>query len=88
MSTDFFSLLRCPQSYQTLIWVSSQELAELNMLIREKKLRTVDGKLVTELLESALIREDRQVVYPVRSSIPVLLPEAGICIKTENHRCQ
>lgn len=43
-------------------------------------MQNVGGADVTAALEAGLVREDGQVIYPVRDDIPVLLREEGILV--------
>lgn len=42
-----------------------------------------ERNLFASELESVLIREDRQIAYPVEAGIPILLPSSGISLKQE-----
>ena len=48
--------------------------------IRDGDVRTVAGKEAEATFESALIRQDGAVAYPVRDGIPVMLVEEGLAV--------
>ena len=60
--------------------VPAETLARLNVLIEAGSLRTVDGVVVRNPLEAALMTVDRRVAYPVADGIPVLLEEHGFLL--------
>lgn len=75
---DLLQILACPESHQPLSEASAEELALVNARIAAKGAKNKGGTDVTEKLEAALIREDKQVLYPVREGIPVLLVDEGL----------
>ena len=77
---DLLQILACPESHQPLSEASADELAALNARIEGKSVKNKGGEDVTEKLEAALIREDKQVLYPIREGIPVLLVDEGIAV--------
>ena len=64
---SFIHLLRCPISQQPLHTALQEELEKINTLLKTP-------------LTAALIRKDRQIAYPVREGIPVLLEEEGVVV--------
>ena len=75
---DLLEILCCPATRQPLAEASSDQIARANEAIRAGTLKTVGGEAVTEELEAALVREDGQVLYPIRDEIPVLLIDEGL----------
>lgn len=75
---DLLAILACPATHQPLAEAEAALLAEVNAVITAGGARTVGGGRVSETLEGGLVREDRQVLYPIRDGIPVLLAEEGI----------
>ena len=78
LSNEVLELLICPESKQSLSQLGDEELSAINEQISKKELKTTAGSEVIHKLEAALIREDKKVVFPIRSEIPVLLFEEAI----------
>ncbi|MEO6052487.1 MAG: Trm112 family protein [Chthoniobacterales bacterium] len=81
--TPWEQLLCCPITRQPLALASAEQLHAVNQKIAAGEARNLSGVLLTEPIETALVREDLTVVYPVRSHIPLLIPEEGISIVHE-----
>ena len=75
---EFLDLLRCPATRQPLTDAGETLVAELNRRIAEGRLTNVGGQQVDEPIDGALVREDSQVAYVIRDSIPEMLIESGI----------
>jgi uncharacterized protein YbaR (Trm112 family) len=75
---ELLELLRCPETHQRLRHASGELLARVNDRINKKELRNRAGKILEQPLESALIREDDAVVYPVRGNLPILLIDEAV----------
>lgn len=60
MDASLLDVVCCPETHQSLRFATSDELARLTS---------------TPPLESALLREDGRVAYPIRDGIPLLLVE-------------
>lgn len=78
---DLLAILACPDTRQPLAHADEALLARVNERIAAGGLQNVGGNDVTDALEAALVREDGQMVYPVRDDIPVLLREEGIAVE-------
>ncbi len=77
---DLLKILACPQTHQPLAMASAEQLAALNERIGGGGVKTVGGEPVTETLEAGLVREDGEILYPIREQIPVLLIDEGITL--------
>ncbi len=78
MDRRLLDMLCCPVSNTPLVTLTSGFVRKLNEKIASGEVQYVDGTLVEHPAESALITEDRKVVYLLEDEIPVLLPERGI----------
>ena len=66
------------ETHQPLAEADEALLAKVNAAIEAGECKNVGGEVVDRPLEAGLVREDGQVVYPVRDTIPVLLIDEGI----------
>ena len=75
---DFINILICPVSKQSVQLADESLLQKINSLIQKKQLDNVGGNPVTETIDGGLLREDQQILYPIRQNIPILLANEGI----------
>ena len=71
-------ILCCPVSKVPLIRLTPGRLKTLNREIAAGNIQYVQGEIVDEPLQEALLTEDSKVIYPVVDEIPILLEERGI----------
>ncbi|MEW6156759.1 MAG: hypothetical protein AB1813_04965 [Verrucomicrobiota bacterium] len=71
-------ILCCPETHQPLAEASAELVATLNQRIQSGKVCNRAGEPVQQAVDSALVREDRQWLYPIRQNIPVLLIDEAI----------
>lgn len=72
------ALLRCPENHQNLVLADPETLLKLNKSIARKQLSNRCGKLIEDQIEAGLVREDRQLLYPVKKGFPVMLLDEAI----------
>ena len=78
MDPAVLSLLRCPNSGQTLRAAGAEELAGWNdVLVRTGPRTLPDGFVLAPPFSAALLTEDGTILYPVVDGLPVLTPDGG-----------
>ena len=80
INQELLDILVCPDSRQSLSLAGAEELAGINQRIAKRELVNRAGAVVTQEIEGALIREDRQYFYPIRDDIPVMLIDQAIAL--------
>jgi uncharacterized protein YbaR (Trm112 family) len=78
INQELLDILVCPDSRQSLTLAGAEELAGINQRIARRELVNRAGAVVTQEIEGALIREDRQYIYPIRDEIPIMLIDEAI----------
>ena len=78
VDAELIELLVCPETKQTLRPADPDVLARLNEAIARGRVENRGGSPVSVPLEAALVREDGQVLYPVREDIPIMLLDESI----------
>ena len=71
-------VLVCPVTKLPVNRLSEKKLKQMNDLIREGKIKTMDGNLLREPLTEALVTSNRNMVYRVEEGIPIMLEDQGI----------
>ena len=72
------AILCCPDTKLGVSLAEEVLIAKLNEAVSRGQLKNRANKLVTEPLDGGLIRADRNILYPIREDIPVMLIEEGI----------
>lgn len=72
------AILCCPDTKQDVSLAEEALIAKLNEAVSRGQLKNRANKLVTEPLDGGLIRADKNILYPIREDIPVMLIEEGI----------
>ncbi len=78
LDKDFLAILCCPETKQGVILADDTLIQKVNGAIERGALKNKAEKLVTEKVDGGLIRSDRQILYPIREDIPVMLIDEGI----------
>ena len=80
MSPELLSILRCPETRQTLSVADASLIHTLNQQIAAGEIRNRAGNLITEKIDSGLVRADQQALYPIRRNLPILLVDESIAL--------
>lgn len=80
IDADLLKILCCPETRQSFALADAATVASLNERIAARGLKNRGGKAVTEPCEGGLVRQDGQVVYPIRQGIPILLIAESMAI--------
>ena len=84
INQELLDILVCPESRQSLTLASADEVAGINRRIARRELVNRAGAVVTQEVEGALIREDRQFFYPIRDEIPIMLIDEAIGLPADS----
>lgn len=80
MNAELLSILRCPETRQTLTVAETAVVEPLNAQVVAGSLRNAAGQPVTVKLDGGLVRADGKALYPVRNNVPVLLMDEAITL--------
>jgi uncharacterized protein YbaR (Trm112 family) len=75
---NLLEILVCPETKQPLRVADEDLLKKLNASIESGQVKNRGGEAVTAGLNEALVREDGEVLYPVRDDIPIMLIDESI----------
>ena len=75
---QLLDILCCPETKQPVTLVEGAVIDRINEKIAAKELKNRNGELVEEKIDAGLVREDKQFIYPIRDSIPIMLIDEAI----------
>jgi len=75
---ELLKILCCPETHQPVTEADASLVSDLNNRITSGSVKNRAGKLVAEKLDGALLRQDRQWLYPIRHCIPIMLIDEAI----------
>ncbi len=78
IDAGLLKILCCPETHQPVAEAEAKLVADLNTRIAAGSVKNRGGKAVADSIDGALVRADRQVAYPIRNRIPVMLVEEAI----------
>jgi len=78
MSKQMYQILCCPETKQKVTELDPRIVSKINGLIAGGKMKNVGGKILSERISTALVREDGKIAYPIRNEIPVMLINEGM----------
>ncbi len=71
-------VLVCPVTKLPVHRLGGKKLKQMNDLVKEGKIRTMDGDILREPLTEALMTSNKNMVYRVERGIPIMLEDQGI----------
>lgn len=75
---ELLAILVCPETKQPLSVADGALLESINASVAAGELHTRAGEGVTEQIAEGLLREDGQVLYPIRQGIPIMLIDESV----------
>lgn len=75
---ELLDILVCPEQRTPLSIADDDLLAALNRAVAAGRLKNRGGDRVEKPLDGGLVREDREVVYPIIDGIPIMLIDEAI----------
>lgn len=78
INKGLLDILVCPETRTPFFVADDELLAALNRGVADGKLKNKAGEPVEKPLDGGLVREDRQVVYPIFDGIPIMLVDEAI----------
>jgi uncharacterized protein YbaR (Trm112 family) len=82
IDAELLKILCCPETHQPLKPADAALVQRVNEQIQSGKLQTRGGKSITQPCDGGLVRQDGQVLYPIRQDIPILLINEAIPLGT------
>jgi uncharacterized protein YbaR (Trm112 family) len=78
LDPELLKILCCPETHQPVSEAAATLVTDLNKRIASGLVKNRAGKAIVEKLDGALLRQDRQWIYPIRHRIPIMLIEEAI----------
>lgn len=79
---QLLEILVCPDTKQPVREAEPELVDRLNAAIGNGAVTNRGGDVVKEPLDGGLVREDGEVLYPVREDIPVMLVDEAIVLSS------
>ena len=82
LDKDLLAILACPETKEPVAPAEEALVARVNAAIEAGKVKSRDGQSVTRIMDGALLRQDKKVLYPVRGGIPIMLIDESILVES------
>jgi uncharacterized protein YbaR (Trm112 family) len=80
VDAELVAILACPETHQPVRVADEALVQRVNQAITAGTVVNRDAQPVTEPIQTGLVREDNQYLYPVRDEIPVMLIGEAIAL--------
>lgn len=80
-AAELLDILACPETKQPLRLADEALLSRLNSAISVGSLENRAGIIVRAPLGAGLLRQDGELLYPIRDDIPIMLLDEAIPIE-------
>ena len=80
VDAKLLDIICCPVTRLPMEIMPEATLREVNRRIKDSRLVSRDGTVLTEELLEALVTRDGKLAYPIRDGIPVMLEDHGIVL--------
>lgn len=77
---ELLDILVCPETRQAVRLADEALVGRVNASITAGDLTSRGGDPVTDPLDGGLVREDGEVLYPIRDGIPIMLLDEAIVL--------
>ena len=78
VDNKLLEILCCPETKQDVILAEAAIIREINEKIKSGSVVNRGGKAVKDTIDTGLVRDDGQYMYPVRENIPIMLIDEAI----------
>jgi len=78
MDEQLLEILRCPQDQSPVALAESHVIVNLNHAIRQGNVLNLGGHRLRRPIDGGIVRQDGDILYPIREGIPVMLPDEGV----------